>query len=624
MNKRIVSFFFLLLFTGSIYAAIGITDLRTEQLKNPAGIDVRQPRLSWRIESDEQNVIQTAYHILVASSPELLEQGKGDIWDSGKIESDASQWITYQGKTLKCNAPYYWKVKIDTNKGATNWSVPAFWITGLFNEADWQGQWIGLDRAAPGDSETRWSRLAARYLRKEFAVKKSVKRATVHIAGMGLYELFINGQRIGNQVLAPAPTDYRKTILYNTYDVTSLLQTENAIGVTLGNGRFYTMRQNYKPYKIPTFGYPKLRLNLIVEYADGSKETIATNTSWKLITEGPIRSNNEYDGEEYDARKELGAWTQTGYDDKNWMPAQRVSIPSGTLRAQMMPGMKVTETLKPVSIKKLGNKYILDIGQNMAGWVRFRIKGQAGDSIRLRFAESLQDNGELYTRNFRDARSTDVYVVSGRETKDATWAPRFIYHGFRYVEVSGYPNAKAEDFVAEVVEDEMEHIGTFNCSDETLNKIIRNALWGIRSNYKGMPVDCPQRNERQPWLGDRTMGCWGESMLFDNYAMYTKWTRDIREAQREDGCIPDVAPAYWNYYSDNVTWPAALPMACDMLFTNFGDKRPIEENYPAIKKWVSHIREYYMTEDLIITKDKYGDWCVPPESLELIHSKDPS
>ena len=558
MNKRIVSFFFLLLFAGSLYAAIGIIDLRTEQLKNPAGIDVRQPRLSWRIESDEQNVIQTAYHILVASSPELLEQGKGDIWDSGKIESDASQWITYQGKTLKCNAPYYWKVKIDTNKGATNWSVPAFWITGLFNEADWQGQWIGLDRAAPGDSETRWSRLAARYLRKEFAVKKSVKRATVHIAGMGLYELFINGQRIGNQVLAPAPTDYRKTILYNTYDVTSLLQTENAIGVTLGNGRFYTMRQNYKPYKIPTFGYPKLRLNLIVEYADGSKETIATNTSWKLTTEGPIRSNNEYDGEEYDARKELGAWTQTGYDDKNWMPAQRVSIPSGTLRAQMMPGMKVTETLKPVSIKKLGNKYILDIGQNMAGWVRFRIKGQAGDSIRLRFAESLQDNGELYTRNFRDARSTDVYVVSGRETKDATWAPRFIYHGFRYVEVSGYPNAKAEDFVAEVVEDEMEHIGTFNCSDETLNKIIRNAFWGIRSNYKGMPVDCPQRNERQPWLGDRTMGCWGESMLFDNYAMYTKWTRDIREAQREDGCIPDVAPAYWNYYSDNVTWPAAL------------------------------------------------------------------
>ena len=462
MNKRIfiVAFFAFLFLAGSVYAAIGITELRTEQLKNPLGIDVRQPRLGWRIESDEQNVMQTAYHILVASSADLLAQGKGDIWDSGKIESDASQWIAYQGKPLKRNARYYWKVKVYTNRGEADWSAPAFWSMGLLNEADWQGQWIGLDRAASGDSETQWSRLAARYLRKEFALSKEVKRATVHIAGMGLYELFINGQRIGDQVLAPAPTDYRKTILYNTYDVTPQLRKENAIGVTLGNGRFYTMRQNYKPYKIPTFGYPKLRLNLIVEYMDGSKETIATNTSWKLTTEGAIRSNNEYDGEEYDARKELGNWTQSGYDDKSWIAAQRVSIPSGTLRAQIMPGMKVMDTLKPVSIQKLGDKYILDFGQNMAGWVRFRIKGQAGDSIRLRFAETLQANGELYTRNLRDARSTDTYIVSGREVKDTTWAPRFVYHGFRYVEVSNYPDAQLGDFVAEVVEDEMTHTGS--------------------------------------------------------------------------------------------------------------------------------------------------------------------
>ena len=359
MNKKILILSFLsvlFLAAGPIRAAIDVTNLRTEQLKNPSGIDTRQPRLGWRIESDEQNVMQTAYHILVASSPELLAQGKGDMWDSGKVETDASQWITYQGETLKRNAPYFWKVKVYTNKGESDWSSPAFWSMGLFNEADWQGQWIGLDRAAPGDSETQWSRLAARYLRKEFALKKEIKRATVHIAGMGLYELFINGQRIGDQVLAPAPTDYRKTILYNTYDVTSQLQQENAIGVTLGNGRFYTMRQNYKPYKIPTFGYPKLRLNLIVEYADGSKETIATNTSWKLTTEGPVRSNNEYDGEEYDARKELGNWTQTDYDDTKWMPAERVSIPSGTLRAQMMPGLILSESLKAVYIQKMGDK----------------------------------------------------------------------------------------------------------------------------------------------------------------------------------------------------------------------------------------------------------------------------
>lgn len=626
MNKRtlLLSLLSLLLFAVSARAATVVTDLRTEQLTNPQGIDVHRPRLGWRIEGDGQNVMQTAYHILVASTPELLAVGKGDCWDSGKITSDASQWIAYSGEKLKRNTPYYWKVKVYTNQGETAWSETAFWSTGLFNEADWQGQWIGLDRAAPGDSETQWSRLAARYLRKEFALTKEVKRATAHIAGMGLYELFINGRRIGEQALAPAPTDYRKTILYNTFDVTSQLQKENAIGVTLGNGRFYTMRQNFKPYKIPTFGYPKLRLNLIIEYTDGTQETIASNISWKLSTEGPIRSNNEYDGEEYDARKELPGWTLPGYDDSNWLPAQRVSIPSGTLRAQMMPGMKVMETLKPASIRKAGDRYILDIGQNLAGWVRFRIKGQAGDSIRLRFAERLQEDGEIFTRNLRDARSTDVYIVSGREPQGATWAPRFVYHGFRYVEISGYPDAKVEDFTAEVVEDEMEHTGSFTCSSETLNQVVRNAFWGIRSNYKGMPVDCPQRNERQPWLGDHAMGCWGESMFFGNHAMYAKWTRDIREAQREDGCIPDVVPAYWNYYSDNVTWPATLPLVCDMLFTNYGDKRPIEESYPAIRKWLEHIREYYMTKDYIITKDKYGDWCVPPESLEMIHSKDPA
>lgn len=521
MNKKIsISLLYLLILAGTAHAALRVTDLRTEQLKNPLGIDIRHPRLGWRIESDEQNVMQTAYHILVASSPELLAQGKGDCWDSGKVKTDASQWITYQGETLKRNTPYYWKVKVYTHTNETDWSEPASWSMGLLNEADWQGQWIGLDRPAPGDSETQWSRLAARYLRKEFALTKEVKRATVHIAGMGLYELFINGQRIGEQVLAPAPTDYRKTILYNTYDVTPQLQKENAIGVILGNGRFYTMRQNYKPYKIPTFGYPKLRLNLIIEYTDGSRQTIASDISWKLTTEGPIRSNNEYDGEEYDARKELGDWNRTGYDDTNWIPAGRVSIPSGTLRAQMMPGMKVTESLKPVSIRKQGDKHILDIGQNMAGWLRIRIKGQAGDSIRLRFAERLQADGEIFTKNLRDAHCTDIYVVSGREPQDTTWAPRFVYHGFRYVEISGYPNAKTEDFTAEVVDDEMAHTGTFTCSDETLNQVLHNAFWGIRSNYKGMPVDCPQRNERQPWLGDHAMGSWGES-LFSTIMPYT-------------------------------------------------------------------------------------------------------
>lgn len=623
MKKQLL-FLFLLAFPLLLdAAAVTVTGLRTEQMTNPMGLDTATPRLSWQLESSRKNVMQTAYQILVASSPELLAQDKGDLWDSGKVQSDASQWITYQGMPLKSNRRAYWKVRSYTTEGETGWSAPAHWSVGLLKEAHWQGRWIGMDKAAPWDSETQWSRLSSRYLRKEFPLKKQVKQATVHIAGMGMYELFINGQRVGDQVLAPAPTDYRKTIIYNTFDVTPLLSSENAIGVTLGNGRFYTMRQHFKPYKIPNFGYPKLRLNLIVEYTDGTKETIASDTNWKLTADGPIRSNNEYDGEEYDARKELNGWTKHGYDDKAWTNAERVSIPSGTLRGAMAPNMKVLQTIAPLTINKVGDKYILDMGQNMVGWIRMKVRGAAGDTIRLRFAELLQPNGELYVRNLRDARVTDTYICNGKEN-GAEWAPRFVYHGFRYVEVVGYKNPELSDFIGEVVSDEMEVLGSFSCSNDILNRVYKNAYWGILGNYKGMPIDCPQRNERQPWLGDRSMGAWGESYIFENGPLYAKWANDICEAQREDGCIPDVAPAFWNYYTDDMTWPFALPSSCDMIYTQFGNKLPIEKSYPNIKRWLKHMLDEYMTEDYIITKDKYGDWCVPPESLELIHSKDPT
>ncbi|NDV83280.1 family 78 glycoside hydrolase catalytic domain [Bacteroides sp. 51] len=631
MRLRIIFFFSLLFFTLSAQpspsplerAGVRLEFLRVEQLTQPIGIDTETPRLSWRLTSGQQNVMQTAYHILVASSPELLAKNEGDLWDSGKVNSDASHLIPYAGTPMQSNLRCYWKVKSYTTKGETAWSEPAEWIMGLLGETHWRGQWIGMDAPAPWDSETQWSRLSARYLRTEFKLAKEIKQATVHISGLGMYELFINGNRVGEQVLAPAPTDYRKTVLYNTFDVTSLLSTENAIGVTLGTGRFYTMRQNYKPYKIPTFGYPKMRLNLIVEYTDGTKETIASDTGWKLTADGPIRSNNEYDGEEYDARKELGDWAKVGYDDSSWKPAQRVAIPYGTLRAAMSPNMKVVDTVKPITIKKLGNKYILDMGQNMAGWIRMKVKGAAGDSIRLRFAETLKEDGELFVRNLRDARVTDIYVVRGNEKKDAEWAPRFVYHGFRYVEIIGYKNPTLNDFIGEVVSDEMAITGSFESSNAILNRVYKNAYWGILSNYKGMPVDCPQRNERQPWLGDHAMGARGESFMFDCGNLYAKWMDDIRDAQREDGCIPDVVPAFWNYYSDNMTWPATLLINCDMLYTQYGNISPIIKNYPVMKRWLEHMMKEYMTKDYIMTKDKYGDWCVPPESLELIHSRDP-
>lgn len=603
-----------------------VIDLRIEQLTNPLGLDIDTPRFSWRILNAQRGTKQTAYQILVATTPGFLDKDSADVWNSGLVQTDTSIWVDYQGSKLLPNKRYYWKVRIHTTNGNSDWSEIAHWGMGLMGEARWRGRWIGVDRCMPGDESSRWSRLSARYLRKEFPLKKQVRQATLHISGLGLYECFLNGTRVGESVLAPAPTDYRKTVLYNSYDVTALLhsKTDNAIGITLGNGRYYTMQQNYRTYKILNFGYPKVRMNLIVEYTDGTTETIETNTDWKLTADGPIRSNNEYNGEEYDARKELGRWTETGYDDSKWLQAERVALPSGLPRGQQMPGMKVTERIKPQNIRKLSSgKYILDMGQNMAGWIRFTVKGMAGDTVKLRFAETLQPDGELYTANLRDAKSTDLYILKGKGVEE--WAPRFVYHGFRYVEVTGYPGQPTLDnFTGEVVNDDMPLTGSFESSHPILNQLIKNAYWGIRSNYKGMPVDCPQRDERQPWLGDHAIGALGESFLMENGPLYAKWMDDIREAQRADGCIPDVVPAFWYYYTDNVTWPAAFMLIGDMLYEQYGNLRPVSLHYPGMKLWMQHMRDEYMNSHYIITRDRYGDWCLPPESPELIHSKDPA
>jgi alpha-L-rhamnosidase len=599
---------------------VRIDDLRCEMLTNPQGIDVLQPRLSWQINSDVRGTEQTHYEIVVASSRQKL--GNPDIWSSGKINSNESIHVPYAGKPLTSATTYYWAVKIWTNVPGVVESEIASFSTGLLKSTDWKARWIGLDRAFAWDSVTQWSRLSARYFRKQFNAPAEVKNATAYISGLGLYELYINGSKIGDQVLAPAPTDYTKTVFYNTHDVTAQIQKgENAIGVLLGNGRYFTMRQNYKPKKIRTFGFPKLLLQLEVEYADGSRKTIVSDESWRATADGPIRSNNEYDGEEYDARKELTGWNKTGYQDAHWLKPQIVKAPGGTLEAQMNSNMKVMATVKPVAIKKMPRgAYILDMGQNMVGWLRMTAKGNKGDSIKLRFAESLQNSGELFTANLRDAKVTDVYILKGGETE--TWQPSFVYHGFRYVEVTNYPGTPSlNDFEGQVIYDDMATTGSFESNDKVLNGIFKNAWWGISGNYKGMPVDCPQRNERQPWLGDRATGALGESFLFNNQKLYAKWVADIEESQTAQGAIPDVAPAFWNYYSDNMTWPATFLTVTDMLYTQYGDKRPVVKHYPAMKKWLTYMRGKYM-KDFIVGKDKYGDWCVPPESLELIHSKD--
>jgi len=619
-----------LLQTATASAKISVTQLRTERLVNPMSLNTATPRFGWQITSDRRDVLQTAYHIIVASTPEKAAQREGDLWDA-RVETDSSQWITYAGRALRPDTRAYWCVAVETNKGKSDWSDVALFNVGLLSEGDWAGRWIGMEHANAWDREDEHSRLSARYLRTEFAPgNKAIRRATLYVSGLGMYEAYIEGRRVGTDVLAPAPTDYRRTVLYNAYDVTSMLPSmpakhdTMAIAVVIGNGRYYTMQQHKKPYKITNFGYPKLRLNLIIEYTDGTRRVVATNEKWRINADGPIRSNNEYDGETYDARRVLRGWTCAGYDDSAWPEAERTAIPDGTLRGAMSPNMAVVDSFAARAVSYRGDTAIVDFGQNIAGWLSLRLGAtRAGDTITICYAERLDSAGHLWRDNFRHAESTDRYIADGQE-QGRWWHPTFVYHGGRYAAIVGMRRPIApSDCMVQVVSDALDESGRLETTDSILQKVYHNARWGVLTNYKGMPVDCPQRDERQPWLGDRTRGCYGEAYLFDVNTLYSKWTRDIAEAQREDGCIPDVAPAFWNYYSDNVTWPAALVTSIDMMLRQYGDDAPLRRHYPNAKRWMEHLKSRYDRNGLL-QRDKYGDWCVPPERQDLIHSEDPA
>jgi len=627
MKKRLTHSLFLaalMLVACRCMAGISTQNLRCEMLENPRGIDAVHPRLSWEITGDARSIRQTAYQVIVASTPAKLAANVGDIWDSHKVASGESTMVNYAGKPLTSRATCYWKVKIWTNKGESAWSQSASWTEGLLNPTDWKAKWIGYDHGFPWDSVSKFSRLSARYYRKQFNIPQAIKKATVYVVGLGHYELFINGQPVSDQVLSTPPTDYTKSVIYNTFDVTkNIKQGANAIAAVLGNGRFFTMRPKYKPQKIKEFGFPKMLLQLELEYANGTKQVIVSDGSWKFTADGPIRTNNEYDGEEYDATKEFPGWNNTGFDDSKWLKPEMVAAPGGKLVAQMNEPIRVVQTVKPISVKPFNTgTYIMDMGQNMAGWLNMKVKGTRGQKVQLRFAETTKEDGELSVANLRDAKVTDVYTLKGGGQE--SWHPVFVYHGFRYVEIVGYPGTPTvDDFEGQVVNDDLENTGHFETSSTLINKIYRNAKWGIQANYKGMPMDCPQRNERMPWLADHATGSYSESFVFDNAKLYAKWLDDIEQAQKPDGALPDVAPAYWNYYSDNMTWPGTYLQIADMLYRQYGDVRPIAKHYASMKKWLAYMRAKYM-KDYVLTKDKYGDWCMPPESPELIHSKDPA
>ena len=607
-----------------------VTDLRVELLENPVGVGERTPRFSWRIASAKPDVMQTGYRVVVARSEKDLEEGGNLVWDSGDVPADQSVFVEYAGQPLESRGDYFWKVRVATSKGDTLWSDGARWSMALLDEGDWQARWIGIDSALNAtDRLDGLTRLAARYLRKDFGVDGKIGKARLYISGLGLYECYVNGKKVSEDVFAPTTTDFTKHVNYNVYDVTDLVRGgDNAIGVILGNGRFFSPRVsiNTPLQAIPAmrdFGFPKLLAQLEIETEDGNRTVIASDESWKLTTDGPIVENSEFDGEKYDANRELGRWSEAGYDDSAWLSARSVAAPEGKIVAQGNPNIRIMEEIDPVSITALGDSaYILDMGQNMVGWLALTLKGEKDKPVKMRFAETLKPDGSLYMDNLRGALVTDVYTPASDGV--FSWEPRFTYHGFRFVELTGLdkkPDLKS--FKGKVIYDDMETTGSFESSNDLLNQIYKNAYWGIRGNYRSMPTDCPQRDERMGWLGDRATGCFGESFMFRQALLYEKWLQDIEDEQRESGQLSDVSPAYWPFWGDNVTWPAAYICAADMLYSQYGDVRPIEKHYASMKKWMDYVRETMMENDLVI-RDIYGDWCMPPERQDLIHSADPA
>lgn len=545
MKKSILISLLALLMMGcqvSGGSSLKVEETTVEMRKNPEGVAVSAPRFSWQLVTDKQDVMQTAYQIEVADSEKGLQAGSGLVWNSGRVESGQSVLVKYAGASLESGQKYWWRVTVWTNTGDKAQSSIQYWSMALLDSSDWKAGWIGLNDSTNLKLDGERTILPARYLRKEFDLPSQPKRAVLYVSGVGSSVCYMNGERIGNDVFGPLPTWYDASVSYLTYDVTPLLKSgTNTIGVALGNGRYLSMRAN----GMVGFGLPRLMAQLNIEYDNGETVSVASDDSWKVTNCGPITANNEFDGEWYDARLELGKWAESGYDDSGWKPAERMEAPKGKLVAQLSPSLKVMEEIKPISVKSVGDgRYIVDMGQNMVGIQQVKLRGKKDKPITMRFAEVLKDNGtELYLDNLRSALVTDIYTPAA--DGEFVWEPLFVYHGFRFMEISGLDyEPAADDFIGKVVYDEMATNGTFETSEELINRIHKNAYWGIRGNYRGMPTDCPQRDERLGWLGDRTTGAYGESFIFGNALMYKKWLVDIEESMNENGSISVVSPRY--------------------------------------------------------------------------------
>jgi alpha-L-rhamnosidase len=600
---------------GQAPAPLITTELRAEYRSNPLGIDTPRPRLSWRIESPARNTVQAAYQIQVGIDSAALTQGRGAEWDSGKVLSDASLFQEYGGRALRSRTRYYWHVRTwDAAGHASPWSAPGFWETGLLARTDWTAQWIGPPASARDSAGA-----PAPMLRRDFAVQGRVASARIYITSRGLYELHLNGHRVGEELFTPGWTSYANRLQYQVYDVTSLLVTgANAIGTILGDGWYrgylgFTGRKNDYGTSVA------LLLQLEIRYANGRVERVMSDAAWKYAT-GPIRYADIYRGETYDARVDRTGWTNAKYNDRDWQPVAMAENTTAALVAPVSEPVQRMQTIKPIAIlHSPTGQTIFDLGQNITGWVRLRVRGPAGTTVVLRHGEVLDKDGNLYFGNLRAAAQTDRYILSGKG--DEVYEPHFTFHGFRYVAIEGLAAPPTPETVTGVViHSALAETGTFVTSDTMINKLQRNIVWGQRGNFLDVPTDCPQRDERLGWTGDAQVFARTAAFNLNVSGFFSKWLADLSADQFPGGSVPWVIPnplgGDSTQFASTAGWSDASTVVPWTMYLMYGDRGVLERQYESMHKWVDWARRR-AGPSLIWKTGGFGDWLA-------LHSDDAS
>ncbi|WAJ71736.1 alpha-L-rhamnosidase [Catenovulum adriaticum] len=589
-----------------------------EGFNEPLGYYESQPRFSWKIAKNSDLNTQTAYQIQVAEQAEFFENNEL-LWDSDKVLSDDTSWIQYQGTPLSSRQKVYWRVRNwGKNDLISDWSEPKAFELGLLNNNDWQAQWIGHPDTQLDKTPSQALLATPQYFRKTFSVKKDIIKARLYISAKGLFKPFINNAAVSNEdVMTPGWTPYAQRIESLTYDLTNHIKPgENVIAASLAGG-WYAGRafdQHEQDHRKPA----RLLAQLEVTYADGNTQIIPSDTSWSVTQNGPIRFASIYDGERYQQSMEMPGWTTTNFEDKSWKTAIAEPLEQNVkIVPKRHAPIRITEQLPVKEIVGVkGDVAIFDFGQNMVGVPKIKIPVIAGKKVKIRFAEALH-KGEFYTDNYRSAESTDYYLPN--KTGEIEYQPTYTYHGYRYIEISGFDENKQPEkswATAMVQHSDMALHASFESSHDKLNKLSSNIVWGMRSNFYDIPLDCPQRDERLGWTGDAQVFATPSMYMGDVYAFWSAWLQSVREEQNSEGKVPLYIPFIdWKIKWTSSGWGDVATIIPWELYTITGDKTILADNYDMMQGWVNYHQK--KSDKFISNMMTFGDWLQPyPTNLK--------